>query len=850
MSRQNVFFDLCVVVTVCCLNRLVPFQEVDAFVAESSLSRLLGNEESPKQTKADLHTAFRQQQHGLAMACTAADSSSDLEVVLFGAGDLRTDDHGGLYQALLSADERSKRQILPLVILDDASLTNIPGAVAHTVDTASMLVAALSDLQQGLQEKLGLDLQIVQLTSAGETLSESLVQLIKQHTNNGNTARVHVCNLGDTDLYGPFGSLNANFLPENIKILPWVNHLRENPWKKVESLPEKYPDFVSQYTGSETPPHPISLNSSIFQNRFESVKLSGKGGFDVGIPTSEDLVNRMQKVLDLDPAVVQAEKNTGMYETHWGGLDPTTVGESQVLKRVETFVHECQEEDSSWVRHPLNADRGCPRNGRSLEHSTYAWMLRGTGAQPFGVTHNLLAGEPMTRYLGAPLMLGTISSRRLWHLSKRERPFFASPLRTLVEGQEWHKLLAAKNLRTKKEYQQGNDEEASSPGQIKYGYWRWQGYLCRYAQTQLADGSQSGTAEKEGVLFIHGFGASGSQWSKTMHELSKCLEPDSQPMEGLAPDLLGFGQCEKPPISYSIYVWDAQVTDFIKEIAVKKHKWNSYIVGGNSIGGFGAASTAANEMARVDERSVCSNGSPGTGMCKGVVLMNPAGPIQSREQVEEITAAAEGEPTRLLTVAQVTAMDALPPCKPLARPVARVFGNGLLAYLRPRIRSICVNLYPTNPSAVDDELCTAIERDSLDPGAINVMISGAKLPPPRSMNEMLQADYGALSPETLKRSVSEVSFGGPVLVATGVLDPLNDAKGRSEGLKVLRDGIDFDPINAGHCPHDELPADVSAAIAKWMKAKVRSAAGSLAASKAVPAAYGASSPSGGPTLCK
>ena len=150
--------------------------------------------------------------------------------------------------------------------------------------------------------------------------------------------------------------------------------------------------------------------------------------------------------------------------------------------------------------------------------------------------------------------------------------------------------------------------------------------------------------------------------------------------------------------------------------------------------------------------------------------------------------------------------------------MARLFGNGLLSYLRPRIQSICVNLYPTNPDAVDDNLCESIERDSVDPGGISVMVSGAKLPPPRSMNEMLKADYGA-APEG--SAVPEASFGGPVLVATGVLDPLNDAQGRSEGLAALRDGIAFDPINAGHCPHDELPKDVATAIAKWMKTTIK-----------------------------
>lgn len=153
--------------------------------------------------------------------------------------------------------------------------------------------------------------------------------------------------------------------------------------------------------------------------------------------------------------------------------------------------------------------------------------------------------------------------------------------------------------------------------------------------------------------------------------------------------------------------------------------------------------------------------------------------------------------------------------RPVPRPAARLLGSGLLAYLRPRISSICKNLYPTNPDAVDRFLCEGILRDSLDPGSINVMISGSKLPPPRSANELLGADFG--SAESKINTVREGMWKGPVLVAQGVLDPLNDAKSRASMLSDLRKGIEVSPLNAGHCPHDELPADVAIILARWLK---------------------------------
>lgn len=144
---------------------------------------------------------------------------------------------------------------------------------------------------------------------------------------------------------------------------------------------------------------------------------------------------------------------------------------------------------------------------------------------------------------------------------------------------------------------------------------------------------------------------------------------------------------------------------------------------------------------------------------------------------------------------------------PPPRELAKFGGNGLLAYLRPQIQSICKNLYPTNPDAVDDNLCGGILRDSLDPGAINVMISGSKLPPPRTANELLGADYGSSKSKYGEISLSsrrmlEKTFDGPVLVAQGILDPLNDAKGRADLLGGLRSGVTVSRMDGGHCPHD------------------------------------------------
>eukprot|EP00953_Heterococcus_sp_UTEX-ZZ885_P037957 19483-Heterococcus_DN1.PRE.3 len=84
-----------------------------------------------------------------------------------------------------------------------------------------------------------------------------------------------------------------------------------------------------------------------------------------------------------------------------------------------------------------------------------------------------------------------------------------------------------------------------------------------------------------------------------------------------------------------------------------------------------------------------------------------------------------------------------------------------------RIRQTCKSLYPIRPERVDDGLAANILRDSCDPGALGIFNAGAKLPFSSSANEMLQR------------------FGGPVLVAQGLLDPLNDARGRAAQFKEI-----------------------------------------------------------------
>ena len=70
---------------------------------------------------------------------------------------------------------------------------------------------------------------------------------------------------------------------------------------------------------------------------------------------------------------------------------------------------------------------------------------------------------------------------------------------------------------------------------------------------------------------------------------------------------------------------------------------------------------AAND-ATTNPDAISGCGAPGTGRCVGVILMNPAGVIQTKDQVLAIESSVVDK-SKLQSVAQVIANDGLGPCK-------------------------------------------------------------------------------------------------------------------------------------------------------------------------------------------
>lgn len=261
------------------------------------------------------------------------------------------------------------------------------------------------------------------------------------------------------------------------------------------------------------------------------------------------------------------------------------------------------------------------------------------------------------------------------------------------------------------------------------------------------------------IVLIHGFGASAFHWRYNIPELAKKYKV-------YAVDLLGFGWSEKALVDYDALVWRDQVADFIKEI-VKEPT----ILVGNSLGGF-TALVAAEAM---KEQVV------------GIALLNSAGQFGSPND-----ATIEPEESSFQ--------------KFIIKPLKEVFQRVVLGFLfwqakQPaRVESVLKSVYK-NTTNVDDYLIQSITRPADDPNAGEVYY--------RLMTRFMsnQRKY------TLDSVLSKLSC--PLLLVWGDLDPwVGPAKANS--IKEFYPNTSVVNLQAGHCPHDEVPELVNKALIDWL----------------------------------
>lgn len=263
--------------------------------------------------------------------------------------------------------------------------------------------------------------------------------------------------------------------------------------------------------------------------------------------------------------------------------------------------------------------------------------------------------------------------------------------------------------------------------------------------------------EGPALLLVHGFGASTDHWRHNIPALA-------QRHEVHALDLLGFGRSAKPEgLPYGGALWRDQLAAYVRERIGRPT-----VIAGNSLGGYSAlaAGTVLDELAA------------------GVVLLNAAGPFSDEQ----------AEPTGWGAIARRTIGSAL-----LKSPVLQrlLFEN----LRRPATIRRTLNQVYIDKTNVDEALVEAIRRPSLDPGAFGVFRTVFDIPRGQPLDELF------------------AQLPCPLLLLWGIRDPWINAAGRRAAFQRHAPEATTEVVlDAGHCPHDEVPEQVNAALLEWLEA--------------------------------
>ena len=303
--------------------------------------------------------------------------------------------------------------------------------------------------------------------------------------------------------------------------------------------------------------------------------------------------------------------------------------------------------------------------------------------------------------------------------------------------------------------------------------WNHLGYEVYSVSSQSRDISENEAYRNNPVvLLVHGFGASTDHWRYNIPELSKTHEVH-------AIDLLGFGRSQKPAdLEYGGELWKDQIVSYVKE-RIKRRT----VIVGNSLGGYAALAAGA---ALKSESA-------------GVVLLNAAGYFSD----ESLTSEPKELSARIRKmIATGISRDLL--VKWFIYPLIQrlIFEN----LRRPNvIRSTLKQVY-IDSTNVDDYLIESIRRPSLDPGAFKVFqkvfqARGLKGKPIDELFQDLQA---------------------PLLLLWGDSDPwLRNAKLKQDKFRLFAQKASLQVkevlLNAGHCPHDEVPDLVNKEMLTWLQ---------------------------------
>tara|TARA_Y100001968_G_scaffold309886_1_gene330277 strand:- start:62357 stop:63265 length:909 start_codon:yes stop_codon:yes gene_type:complete len=289
--------------------------------------------------------------------------------------------------------------------------------------------------------------------------------------------------------------------------------------------------------------------------------------------------------------------------------------------------------------------------------------------------------------------------------------------------------------------------------------WSYLGHNVHCLRSEQEEPSlDQGVCSRPAILLIHGFGASTDHWRYNIPVLSKSYEVH-------AIDLLGFGRSAKPgELKYGGPLWRDQIISYVNERIQRPT-----VLVGNSLGGYAALAAGA----ALAEKAA------------GVVLLNAAGRFSEEKK----------------------------PSKSFITKATKFFGGGLLKdplvqrlifenLRRPGTIRRTLNQVYIDKTNVNDDLVESIRKPSLDQGAFQVFRSVFEPggPPGKPLDELF------------------AELKSPLLLLWGNRDPWMNTPGKRVVFKrYTPDDTTEVVLEAGHCPHDEVPEQVNHALLKWME---------------------------------
>jgi pimeloyl-ACP methyl ester carboxylesterase len=320
-------------------------------------------------------------------------------------------------------------------------------------------------------------------------------------------------------------------------------------------------------------------------------------------------------------------------------------------------------------------------------------------------------------------------------------------------------------------------------------FYEWLGvHRIRYTERRR----QQQGSPKATVVLVHGFGASYGQFRDNI----PALVEGGYDVYGL--DLLGFGESAKAPpgeggLVYSIDTWSDLVSDFCRDIVGRKggsqQQQQPLILVGNSIGSLVCANLASR---------------PSGTAADALVLLNCAGGMNSKLLLNE-----PDIPPLLRTLVLRPLLfffDLL-----LTSPLTQRWAQGFFDDFRSRenVEKVLRQVYVNGAARVDGALVSQILEPAEDPGAFRVfcaILSGDPGPHPTAVFPALERKgvpvcfiWGAEDPWT-------PLSGGPAQLMRAFAE--RTAASAGSAFTVLPD--------VGHCPHDDDPAAVNAAVLLWL----------------------------------